>query len=751
MNRFMIKYYLLSALSLALTLQHSMAHASPSTLTYQGRIVKDDGSPLEFGSVSFIFKITDPSGACIIYQEQVNGYDMTNSNGVFDVPIGNGTVTYPTDGSLSLLEAFNNSRSFICSGNSNYAAKADDGRNLRVQFFDGVGWKTISPDNVIRTVPFSGYALSAQKLGTYAANDFLVKAGLPTCASGSYLTWDGSALTCATPAAPPSTNLSGDVSGTLSANTVDKIKGVSVNFSSLNSGEILKYNGSAWVNGSLSSSSLSDGSSLLKASQMPANCSANQTLTFSSPTGSWTCDSITVTAANFGSQSANTFLAAPNGSAGNASFRTIAAADLPAGVATQWTTSSPNIYYNGGSVGIGTNSPTVKLEVAGTVYSTTGGFKFPDGTVQTTASTSSYVTVGPFDGYSRNVFVGVGHSNGTATGTSNEAYGDSSLNSLTTGYRNIAIGINTLDNVTSGTQNIGIGEHAGDNATTGSNNVAIGHHTSFASATASNQLNIGNWIYGANGDIGIGISSPTQILEVSSSAKVPLITSTGGYGGDYVGGGFLAQGMPRANGYFAFNMAHEWFAGIPYGGDGYAINYKSTSSHSNSTSDITGIGGNSNYFYISTNGKVGIGTTSPNYNLHVIGNAGLSTGTSWTNASDVRLKDIQGDYEYGLKEVLQLHTVRYNYKKGNPLGLPSDYSKTGFIAQEVQKVIPDAVTVREDGYLELNVDPIHWAVVNAVQDLNKEITRLNTENQELRQRLDQQEKELVAIKAKLGL
>lgn len=39
-----------------------------------------------------------------------------------------------------------------------------------------------------------------------------------------------------------------------------------------------------------------------------------------------------------------------------------------------------------GGVGIGTNSPTEQLEVAGTVYSTSGGFKFPDGTVQTTAS-----------------------------------------------------------------------------------------------------------------------------------------------------------------------------------------------------------------------------------------------------------------------------------------------------------------------------------------------------------------------------
>jgi len=39
-----------------------------------------------------------------------------------------------------------------------------------------------------------------------------------------------------------------------------------------------------------------------------------------------------------------------------------------------------------GDVGIGTVAPTQKLTVNGTVYSTSGGFKFPDGSVQTTAS-----------------------------------------------------------------------------------------------------------------------------------------------------------------------------------------------------------------------------------------------------------------------------------------------------------------------------------------------------------------------------
>jgi hypothetical protein len=41
-----------------------------------------------------------------------------------------------------------------------------------------------------------------------------------------------------------------------------------------------------------------------------------------------------------------------------------------------------------GNVGIGSDSPTTKLDVAGQIRSGTGGFKFPDGTVQTTAASS---------------------------------------------------------------------------------------------------------------------------------------------------------------------------------------------------------------------------------------------------------------------------------------------------------------------------------------------------------------------------
>ncbi len=76
--------------------------------------------------------------------------------------------------------------------------------------------------------------------------------------------------------------------------SVAKISGTSLSISSLSTGNFLKYNGTNWVNSTPAVADLSDASSLIKSSQMPANCAAGQTLTFSSPTGTWACTNVSI-------------------------------------------------------------------------------------------------------------------------------------------------------------------------------------------------------------------------------------------------------------------------------------------------------------------------------------------------------------------------------------------------------------------------------------------------------------------------
>ena len=115
--------------------------------------------------------------------------------------------------------------------------------------------------------------------------------------------------------------------------------------------------------------------------------------------------------------------------------------------------------------------------------------------------------------------------------------------------------------------------------------------------------------------------------------------------------------------------------------------------------------------------------------LVVVGTASKTGGGSWSVYSDSRLKNVKGNYTKGLDEITALNPVYYSYKPGNALDLPSDNQYVGFVAQDVQKIIPEAVTKDSGGYLQVNNDPIIWAMVNSIKELK-------AENDQLKARVD---------------
>ena len=147
------------------------------------------------------------------------------------------------------------------------------------------------------------------------------------------------------------------------------------------------------------------------------------------------------------------------------------------------------------------------------------------------------------------------------------------------------------------------------------------------------------------------------------------------------------------------------------------------------------------------NGKVGILTATPSYTLHVVGDAGKAVGgTTWINASDIRLKDILGDYKAGLDEIVKLHSIHFQYKKNNARDLPSDTKEIGFIAQEIQKIFPECVTENADGYLDFNMHPINVALVNAVKELNEQLHKKSAELHSLRADLEEMKSQMKELK-----
>ena len=89
----------------------------------------------------------------------------------------------------------------------------------------------------------------------------------------------------------------------------------------------------------------------------------------------------------------------------------------------------------------------------------------------------------------------------------------------------------------------------------------------------------------------------------------------------------------------------------------------------------------------------------------------------------------------GIKAVMQLQPVRYEYKPDNALGLKSSGEYIGFGAQAVQKIIPEAVSKNDKGYLLVNNDPILWTMLNAIKEQQQQLQQKRVRIEKLEARL----------------
>ena len=105
--------------------------------------------------------------------------------------------------------------------------------------------------------------------------------------------------------------------------------------------------------------------------------------------------------------------------------------------------------------------------------------------------------------------------------------------------------------------------------------------------------------------------------------------------------------------------------------------------------------------------------------------------------SDRRLKYVGKENTSGLDKIRQLKVFNYTFKK--------DEKKTphvGVIAQDLQKVFPDAVKKGVDGFLTIRMEDMFYAVINAIKELDSRVTALEKENQELKARIERLESKL---------
>jgi hypothetical protein len=175
------------------------------------------------------------------------------------------------------------------------------------------------------------------------------------------------------------------------------------------------------------------------------------------------------------------------------------------------------IVKNGGNVGIGTTSPTSKLDVNGSI-AVDGKIALNDG------GNSVYIgdDAGRVDDGTDNRNVGVGYQvlyNNT-TGYNNTANGTYALVSNTTGISNVANGASALQNNTTGADNTANGYYALYSNTTGYRNTANGSLALFSNTTGANNTANGYYALYSNTTGISNVANGTYVLRSNTTHYV---------------------------------------------------------------------------------------------------------------------------------------------------------------------------------------------------------------------------------------
>ncbi|EKE04989.1 MAG: complement C1q protein [uncultured bacterium] len=325
------------------------------------------------------------------------------------------------------------------------------------------------------------------------------------------------------------------------------------------------------------------------------------------------------------------------------------------------------IVLSAGNVGIGTTDPTSKLSIVHDQNAST----------QLAVSNSTNGTA------ARSVLVTT-----SASAASTFSFG---LGSLSDNYDTATLGdlapgnnvIYTAGNPTAGKGNLLLANRSANAAN------YIGFYTGASTLTStSERMRISN-----GGNVGIGTTAPERLLDINGALRV----------GTYIYSPASYLGLLTDAG-----------AALPTKVGSLAI----TSSYSNSAP--------TNGLYVQ--GNVGIADTTPSYPLDVTGDINTTTGYRaggtcmvGSCSSDERLKKNIQSLTGSLDLINNLNPVTFEFN--DPLqGLGTI---TGLIAQQVEQIAPDWVSIGTDGYKRINYGlQIEMRLIGAIKELNSKIDKL---------------------------
>lgn len=214
-----------------------------------------------------------------------------------------------------------------------------------------------------------------------------------------------------------------------------------------------------------------------------------------------------------------------------------------------------------------------------------------------------------------------------------------------------------------------------------------------------------------NGNVGIGTNSPNKKLDVNGDIKLSGYLYSSKSGSDATVIDFQSNGAPL----FGWGTAGIGLTSCLYGNH---IEFRTSTSR---TLNMT----------LTASGNLGIGTTSPSQKLHVDGNI-LTTG-GVTMYSQKSLKNVVDEEGLTLEQLKTIKPTRYTWKDGR-----DNRIHFGGIADDIQQVLPEVV-YNANGVLTMDYGNAGFAIASSlikpVVDHEQRIKALEKENEELKQEI----------------
>jgi len=355
------------------------------------------------------------------------------------------------------------------------------------------------------------------------------------------------------------------------------------------------------------------------------------------------------------------------------------------------------IFDNGTNVGIGTTSPTAKLEVTGLIYANNGGVR---------SSSNSWANHDIFvaSALEHPAFVGL-RGRGTIASPAYPQANDVLL-SLT--------GRDMIDGYSGYGGNINAYGGAAIDFKTSENfsGTNKGAFISFVTTQSGTNLPGEKMRLTDAGNLGLGTTLPGARMEILAGNNAEFIRLNNSTTQPFkiIFGNNLA-GVSNPDGVVYFEIA---------GSETYVM------------------GG-----HVVPDGNLNRDLGSwPNHmwnNLYV-DNVYVNSVSDWVSNlwySDKRFKKDIEPINSALSDVLKLKPVKFNWKANEFPNKHFDNKRhIGLIAQEVEEVYPEIVNTNDEGFKSIDYSKLAPVLIKAVQELNSKIEQLEKENKEMKKKLN---------------